>query len=106
MNVVISDQKMPTETGLDFFERLRKIYPYIPKILLTGYTEVDVVIDAINRGDIFKFLTKPMDLEEIKIAINQAFDLYNEQIGKQSEILELAKNQEQLEFMVRQKLIS
>ena len=59
--VVISDQKMPMMNGTDFLSRVKEIYPDTVRILITGYADLNAVTDAINKGAIYKFLTKPWD---------------------------------------------
>lgn len=71
-HVIISDQRMPTMTGVELLEKAQKISPQSTRILLTGYTDIDSVIDAINRGHIYRYIAKPWDPEELKITLNQA----------------------------------
>ncbi|MFO7824858.1 MAG: hybrid sensor histidine kinase/response regulator [Cyclobacterium sp.] len=74
--VVIADQRMPGITGVEFFERLVKINPDPIRILLTGYSDISSVIDAINRGEVYRFIDKPWNLEQIKNAIINAAEIY------------------------------
>ncbi|SHN28110.1 Signal transduction histidine kinase [Cyclobacterium lianum] len=74
--VVIADQRMPGITGVEFFERLVRINPDPIRILLTGYSDISSVIDAINRGEVYRFIDKPWNLEQIKNAIINAAEIY------------------------------
>lgn len=74
--VVIADQRMPGITGVEFFERLVKINPDPIRILLTGYSDISSVIDAINRGEVYRFIDKPWNLEQIKNAVINAAEIY------------------------------
>ena len=75
VQVIVSDQRMPDMTGTEFFSRVRQLYPATMRIVLTGYTDIDSVKDAINHGAIYKFLTKPWDDDELRDQIREAFRL-------------------------------
>jgi len=72
--VVVSDQRMPELSGVDFLAQVRERHPDIVRIMLTGYTEMKVAVDAINRGEIFRLITKPWNDDELKATLRQAFD--------------------------------
>ncbi|SEJ36898.1 Signal transduction histidine kinase [Cyclobacterium xiamenense] len=74
--VVIADQRMPGLTGVEFFEKLVEVNPNPIRILLTGYSDIASVIDAINRGEVYRFIDKPWNLEQIKNAIINASEIY------------------------------
>lgn len=76
-HVVIADQRMPGMTGVEFFEKLVEINPRPIRILLTGYSDIVSVIDAINRGEVYRFIDKPWNLEQIKNAIINAAEIYS-----------------------------
>lgn len=76
LHVVIADQRMPGLDGVEFFEKLMQINPEPVRILLTGYSDIASVIDAINRGQIYRFIDKPWNIEQIKNAIQTAGDIY------------------------------
>eukprot|EP01132_Coremiostelium_polycephalum_P018197 gene18197-21715_t len=64
VHVIIADQKMPGTTGVEFFKSIIHTYPDPVRILLTGYTDIEALADAINHGDIYRYITKPWnDLE-------------------------------------------
>ncbi|GAB2180586.1 hypothetical protein DLREEDagrD3_08090 [Denitratisoma sp. agr-D3] len=71
--VVISDERMPGMSGIELMSRVRSLYPNTIRIILSGYTELATVTDAINRGAVWKYLTKPWDDEALKETIRQAF---------------------------------
>ena len=73
VQVILSDQRMPDMSGTEFFARVRQLYPDTIRIVLTGYTDLDSVTDAINRGAIYKFLTKPWDDDLLREQIREAF---------------------------------
>lgn len=74
--VAIADQRMPGMTGVEFFEKMVKFKPDPIRILLTGYSDISSVIDAINKGEVYRFIDKPWNIEQIKNAIYNAADLY------------------------------
>ncbi|WP_143962101.1 hybrid sensor histidine kinase/response regulator [Litoribacter populi] len=74
--VVIADQRMPDITGVEFFEKLIAINPKPIRILLTGYSDIKSVIDAINKGEVYRFIDKPWNIEQIKNAIYNAGEIY------------------------------
>jgi putative nucleotidyltransferase with HDIG domain len=72
--VVVTDQRMPEMSGVDFLARVREHQPDIVRMMLTGYTEMNVAVDAINRGEIYRLITKPWNDDELRATIRQAFD--------------------------------
>ena len=73
VQVIVSDQRMPEMSGTEFLERVKKLYPETIRIVLSGYTDLETVTDAINRGAIYRFLTKPWDDELLRKQIREAF---------------------------------
>ncbi|NMC90922.1 MAG: response regulator [Smithella sp.] len=110
VSLIISDQHMPGMTGVQFFAQARHISPDALRVLLTGYTDTDAIIDAINSGGIHRYLTKPWSREDFLHTIRQMLgkaDLMRENrrldelVKKQNaELLDLNKG---LEEKVRQK---
>ncbi len=76
IHVLITDQRMPDVTGVQFLESIIKDHPFPVRIILTGYSEIETVIEAINKGHIFKYILKPFNVDELKLVIHNAFDLY------------------------------
>lgn len=74
VDVVLSDQLMPNMSGLDFLKEVRALHPDVVRIMLTGHAEVATAVEAINEGEIYRFLTKPWDDAELKVALHLAFD--------------------------------
>ena len=75
--VIISDQRMPMMSGTEFLSLTATRYPDIIRIILTGYTDVEDLVEAINAGKVFKYVTKPWDAEELKLLVRQAWDTHN-----------------------------
>lgn len=106
IDVVITDHMMPGRSGVDLLEQLKKDHPYICRILITGCSDINIVIEAINRGEVFRFLTKPWVKDVLSNTIETGY--YSMQEKKQEHQLnsKLIETNQQLEFMLRQKLIS
>ena len=95
VDLIISDQTMPGIKGLDFLKTVKTKYPETVRILLTGNSDTAMAITAINEGEVYRFLTKPWDGDEIKITIKQALqhhDLLQELKG----VLKTANKQSSL----------
>jgi putative nucleotidyltransferase with HDIG domain len=75
--VVVSDQRMPEMSGVDLLQAIRERRPSIVRMMLTGYTEMNVAVEAINRGEIYRLITKPWNDEELKATLRQAFDHFD-----------------------------
>lgn len=76
ISVILSDQKMPDKTGVEFFEEIRQEFPNPVRILITGYADIESVISAINRGHVFRYIKKPWSEEDIRSSIDQANKFY------------------------------
>ncbi|GAA3987070.1 response regulator [Mucilaginibacter dorajii] len=76
IGVIITDQRMPVTTGIEFLESILAAYPDTIRILLTGFSDVNAVMDAINRGQVYKYLVKPWQNDELKIYIQNAIEIY------------------------------
>ncbi|MGB0561595.1 MAG: GAF domain-containing protein, partial [Spirulinaceae cyanobacterium] len=77
MAVIISDQRMPIMTGTEFLGLAAQKYPDIIRILLTGYTDVDDLVEAINSGKVFKYVTKPWDATDLMEIVRQALETHD-----------------------------
>ncbi len=75
--VVVSDQRMPEMSGVDLLAAVRERHPDIVRMMLTGFTEMDVAVEAINRGEIYRLITKPWNDDELRAILRQAFDHYD-----------------------------
>jgi DNA-binding NtrC family response regulator len=77
IGVIITDQRMPGMTGIEFLESILTIYPDTIRILLTGFSDMNAVMDAINRGQVYKYLVKPWQDDELKLYIQNALEIYH-----------------------------
>lgn len=106
MHVILSDQRMPNTTGVEFFEQILEKYPDCIRILITGYADIGIVVDAVNKGKIFEYIQKPWDNAGLKATIEKAYQEYKDQITRKKDLEELRILNEQLEFLARQNIIS
>ena len=74
--VVVSDQRMPEMSGVELLSAVRERHPNLVRMMLTGYTEMNVAVDAINHCEIYRLITKPWNDDELKATLRQAFDHY------------------------------
>jgi len=106
IDVILSDQRMPKMTGIEFFQSILETHPNPIRILITGYTDINAVIDAINVGQVYKYLSKPWNESDVKNGIEKAFEVI-ELRRKNKELTEkLIELNEKLEFLARQNLLS
>jgi response regulator RpfG family c-di-GMP phosphodiesterase len=76
VSLIISDQRMPEMSGSQFLEHARKIFPNAIRFLLTGYSDMDAIVDAINKGGIHRYLSKPWNDEDLKLQVRQSLEQY------------------------------
>ena len=81
VQVILSDQRMSDMSGTEFLGRVKMLYPDTIRLVLSGYTDLTTVTDAINRGSIYRFLTKPWNDDELREHIRQAFRTHDEKRG-------------------------
>lgn len=95
IKVIIADQRMPDITGVEFFEKVRFIYPNKVRVILTGYSDISAVIDAINKGQVYRFIDKPWNHEMIKNTVANATDIYDtrKNLHDKNESLQKAYNE-------------
>ena len=100
MHVIIADQRMPQSTGVEFFDIVRHAYPDPIRILLTGYTDVEAIIDAINKGQIFRYIKKPWDDLELQTTIQNAYEVYLTRRTLKEKLEELERTNDELNRFV------
>ncbi len=86
VQVVMTDQRMPELTGVELLRRVRGEWPDAIRMVFTGYADVKAVIDAINQGHIYRYITKPWDPDELRAILHQACEEY-ERIVEQRRLL-------------------
>jgi signal transduction histidine kinase len=97
VHVVLTDQRMPEMTGVDFLRQLREQCPDTVRLLITGYADIRAVIDAINQGNVYRYITKPWEPEELQAVIREAAERYDLVAERKRLVEELKGKNEQLQ---------
>jgi len=110
VQLVLSDQRMPGMSGIEFMARVKDGFPDIIRIILTGYTEVDAITESINKGHIYKFFIKPWDDQNLLLEIRNALEQYdlaaaNKKLNKKvlAQNKELQRMNDNLENLVKKR---
>lgn len=82
--ILITDQRMPQMTGLELLKRTAAVRPHMVRILLTGYTDVEALVEAINSGLVYMYITKPWNNEDLKLRVNRASEHYENNKSRQA----------------------
>lgn len=97
VNLIITDQRMPEMTGIQFLEKIMPQYPDSIRIILTGFSDIEVIIEAINSGRVFRYITKPWDENELRMTIENARQIFELQVSNKELMAELTKKVEEQE---------
>lgn len=76
VSLIISDQRMPRKTGVEFLQECSELFPDTMRMLLTGYTDIESVIEAINSGEVYRYITKPWDSVDLVNTVAKAIEKY------------------------------
>lgn len=95
VHVVVSDQRMPGMSGTEFLARVRAEFPDVIRLMITGYADIESVIDAINRGNVYRYISKPWDPAELESIVRQAVDQY-ELVADRRRLLKELEDKNQL----------
>lgn len=101
IHIILSDQRMPQMTGIEFFEAVLEQFPDPIRILITGYSDITAVIGAINKGQIYKYLEKPWNEPTLSIFIEKAFEVYRLRAQNKALLSALTDANLKLERMAR-----
>jgi signal transduction histidine kinase len=97
VHVVMTDQRMPETTGVEFLTHVRGEHPDAIRLLFTGYADIRAVIEAINHGNVFRYLTKPWDPDELQAVIRQGCERYDMIVERKQLMGELQEKNEELQ---------
>ncbi|MGB0806254.1 MAG: response regulator [Salibacteraceae bacterium] len=106
ISIVLTDQRMPFMTGVEFLESIVNEFPDTIRILITGFSDIQAVIDAINKGKIYHYVQKPWDETYLKNIIFNAFETHKLRRENKFMMEQLKLSNEQLEFLLRQEMLS
>jgi len=96
IQLVLADQRMPGMTGVQMLEEVRRIDPRILRILVTAYADIEVVIDAINKGRVYRYFRKPWEHEDIRTGIMRGLDYYHAQRERERLYAERIENMKKM----------
>lgn len=106
VHVVIADQRMPGTPGSRVLSMVRERYPSIRRMIITGYADIDAVIDAVNEGGVSRYIAKPWNVTELTAAMQKAFADVQAEEERKAYMERLLQANQQLEFALRQRLLS
>ena len=110
VDLIMSDQRMPGMTGMEFLKQVKVLYPDTTRLILSGYSEVRTITSAINEGEVYRFIGKPWDDEELKITVGRSLERHDlirqnrllfEKVQEQNE--KLRELNEDLERLVQER---
>lgn len=97
ISLVITDQRMPEMTGIQFLEKVIPEYPDTIRMVLTGFSDIEVIIEAINTGRVFRYISKPWDDTELRMTIENARQIYGLQVSNKNLMFQLQQKVEEQE---------
>lgn len=97
IKLVITDQRMPEMTGIQLLEKLSPEFPDSIRMILTGFSDIEVIIEAINSGRVFRYITKPWDENELRMTIENARQLFELQTSNRELMMNLQQKVEEQE---------
>ncbi len=106
IQVVLADHRMPSISGVDFLETVARDYPDVQRILVTGHCDMSLLFEAINKGKVGGVLSKPFNPSEISDVVIEAWNRFKELFEKEIVLKQLRRQNQQFEFMLRQRLLS
>lgn len=106
VHVVIADQRMPGTPGSRMLGLIRERYPTIRRMLITGYSDIQAIIEAVNEGGVSRYIAKPWDPEELTRAMRKAYNEVKAEEANKAYVERLLEAIKQLEFALRQRLLS
>lgn len=102
LHIILTDQRMEPMTGVEFLKSILSDYPDPVRILVTGYADMNAVIDSINMGQVYKYIAKPYPREAMQKAIENAGEIFFLRRDRKELIQKLTRSCSQLEFLLRQ----
>lgn len=100
IKVILADQRMPDITGTEFFAKVRAIYPDKIRIIVTAYSDLHAVLDAINKGEVYRFIDKPWSQQQMEVTIHNAAEVYDTRKKVHEQNASLQKANQQLDRFV------
>ncbi len=106
VHVVIADQRLPGDGAAMLFNQLRERHPRIRRVLVSAHVDLDSLVSAVNQGGVFRYFSKPWVNEQLVAAVREAHDAHRNEQEHESYLQSLEQANQQLEFALRQRLLS
>jgi DNA-binding NtrC family response regulator len=106
VHVLIADQRMPGLKGSELLTLAKERFPEVCRMLITAYSDLEAVIDAVNNGGVTKYFAKPWVHDQLVKAVQDAFTAIREEEAREAYLKRLEEANRQLEFALRQRLLS
>lgn len=106
VHVVIADQRMPRTKGSELLAQVKERFPQVRRMLVTAYADLEAIIEAVNNGGVTKYFAKPWVHQQIIDAVDQAFQEHQVDAERTEYLRKLEEANRQLEFALRQRLLS
>lgn len=106
VHVLIADQRMPASTGSELLALVKERFPEVRRMLVTAYSDLEAIIDAVNNGGVVKYFAKPWVNEQLAAAVEEAFHEIKLDDEREAYTRKLEESNRQLEFALRQRLLS
>jgi len=101
VQVILCDQRMPEQNGVDFLRRVRDQWPDPVRMIISGYTDAEDIIAGVNEAGIFRYITKPWDPEKLVSSVREAAELYRlQKEGAAAPLIEAKPSKLQLQSLV------
>jgi len=104
IGIIVTDQRMPNETGVGFLSKIASDYPDIIKILSTAYADIDAAIGSVNEGGIFRYITKPWDIPQLEVTLRRSMEFFT--VKRERDALLAAKMQAMGNVLLASRLAS
>ncbi len=106
VHVVICDQRMPGVTGSEALVRIKERYPQVRRMLITAHADLQALVDALNQAGVCHYIQKPWEAEEVRKAVRVAWEDFKAETARDAFTERLLESNRQLEFALRQSLLS
>jgi len=106
IQIVLADHQMPTVSGVDFLEIIARDYPDVQRVLVTDHCDMQIMLEAINKGKVGGVLSKPFKPLEISNVVCDAWNRFKELVEKEVLMKQLQRQNQQFEFLLRQRMLS
>ncbi|MBN8705104.1 MAG: response regulator [Bacteroidetes bacterium] len=104
IHLIITDQRMPDMTGVEFLESVAEDYMFVRRIIITGFSDIEAIIRAINKGNIYRYITKPWDVNDLKITIQNALNAYRTDRANRDLTIELQLKLNRIEELTAEQI--